>query len=237
MNIRSYKSILNNEIWEENQRLVLFLGLCPLIAVSNSIVKGLGLSIATMFVLLFSNITISLIKKRVSGIVKIPIFIIIIATFTTIIELFMKVLTYELYILLGIFVPLIIVNGLILNRAEIFACKNSVIKSAFDGLIFGIGFSAVLITLSAVREVLSVGKIFINMDLLFGSAAVDWNMTIFSEGYSFLLFMLPPGAFILLGFLIALKNLIGCKVNALSVNERSSLKKETKRVRTTGPVA
>ncbi len=237
MNIRSYKSILNNGIWEENQRLVLFLGLCPLIAVSNSIVKALGLSIATMFVLLFSNITISLIKKSISGIVKIPIFIIIIATFTTIIELFMKVFTYELYILLGIFVPLIIVNGLILNRAEIFACKNSVIKSAFDGLIFGTGFSAVLITLSAVREVLSVGKIFINMDLLFGSAAVDWNMTVFSEGYSFLLFMLPPGAFILLGFLIALKNLIDDKANTLSGNERSSLKKETKRVRTTGPVA
>jgi len=237
MYIRSYKSILNNGIWEENQGLILFLGLCPLIAVSNSVVKALGLSIATMFVLLFSNITISLIKKRVSGILKIPIFIIIIATFTTIIELFMKAFMYELYILLGIFIPLIIVNGLILNRAEIFACKNSVVKSAFDGLIFGMGFSAVLITLSAVREILSVGKIFINMDLLFGSAAVDWSITIFSEGYSFLLFMLPPGAFILLGFLIALKNLIDGKVNTLSGNERSSLKKETKRVRTTGPVA
>ena len=237
MSTRSYKNILNNGMWEGNQGLVLFSGLCPLIAVSNSLVKALGLSMATMFVLLFSNITISLIKKRVSGIVKIPIFIIIIATFTTIIEFLMKVFTYELYILLGIFIPLIIVNGLILNRAEIFACKNSVIKSAFDGLIFGIGFSAVLVALSAVREVLSVGKIFINMDLLFGSAAVDWNITIFSEGYSFLLFMLPPGAFILLGFLIALKNLIDSTVNTLSGDERSSLKKEIKRVRTTGPIA
>ena len=232
----SYKSILSNGIWE-NQGLVQFLGLCPLIAVSDSVVKALGLSLATMFVLLFSNVTVSLIKKRVSGIVKIPIFIIIIATFTTSIELLMKVFTYELYMLLGIFVPLIVVNGLILNRAEIFACKNSVIKSAFDGLIFGVGFSAVLITLSAVREILSVGKIFVNMNLLFGSAAVDWNITIFSEGYSFLLFMLPPGAFILLGLLIALKNLINGKVNSLSDGERSFLTKETKRVRTTGPVA
>jgi electron transport complex protein RnfE len=190
-----------------------------------------------MFVLLFSNVTVSLIKKRVSGIVKIPIFIIIIATFTTSIELLMKVFTYELYMLLGIFVPLIVVNGLILNRAEIFACKNNVIKSAFDGLIVGIGFSSVLIALSAVREILSVGKIFVNMNLLFGSAAVDWNITIFSEGYSFLLFMLPPGAFILLGLLIALKNLINGKVNSLSDGERSFLTKETKRVRTTGPVA
>ncbi len=232
----SYKSILSNGIWE-NQGLVQFLGLCPLIAVSDSVVKALGLSLATMFVLLFSNVTVSLIKKRVSGIVKIPIFIIIIATFTTSIELLMKVFTYELYMLLGIFVPLIVVNGLILNRAEIFACKNNVIKSAFDGLIVGIGFSSVLIALSAVREILSVGKIFVNMNLLFGSAAVDWNITIFSEGYSFLLFMLPPGAFILLGLLIALKNLINGKVNSLSNGERSFLTKETKRVRTTGPVA
>jgi|TARA_B110000444_G_C18852046_1_gene606653 electron transport complex protein RnfE len=232
----SYKSILSNGIWE-NQGLVQFLGLCPLIAVSDSVVKALGLSLATMFVLLFSNVTVSLIKKRVSGIVKIPIFIIIIATFTTSIELLMKVFTYELYMLLGIFVPLIVVNGLILNRAEIFACKNNVIKSAFDGLIVGIGFSSVLIALSAVREILSVGKIFVNMNLLFGSAAVDWNITIFSEGYSFLLFMLPPGAFILLGLLIALKNLINGKVNSLSDGERSFLTKETKRVRTTGPVA
>ena len=232
----SYKSILSNGIWE-NQGLVQFLGLCPLIAVSDSVVKALGLSLATMFVLLFSNVTVSLIKKRVSGIVKIPIFIIIIATFTTSIELLMKVFTYELYMLLGIFVPLIVVNGLILNRAEIFACKNNVIKSAFDGLVVGIGFSSVLIALSAVREILSVGKIFVNMNLLFGSAAVDWNITIFSEGYSFLLFMLPPGAFILLGLLIALKNLINGKVNSLSDGERSFLTKETKRVRTTGPVA
>lgn len=232
----SYKSILSNGIWE-NQVLVQFLGLCPLIAVSDSVVKALGLSLATMFVLLFSNVTVSLIKKRVSGIVKIPIFIIIIATFTTSIELLMKVFTYELYMLLGIFVPLIVVNGLILNRAEIFACKNNVIKSAFDGLVVGIGFSSVLITLSAVREILSVGKIFVNMNLLFGSAAVDWNITIFSEGYSFLLFMLPPGAFILLGLLIALKNLINGKVNSLSDGERSFLTKETKRVRTTGPIA
>jgi len=232
----SYKSILSNGIWE-NQGLVQFLGLCPLIAVSDSVVKALGLSLATMFVLLFSNVTVSLIKKRVSGIVKIPIFIIIIATFTTSIELLMKVFTYELYMLLGIFVPLIVVNGLILNRAEIFACKNNVIKSAFDGLIVGIGFSSVLIALSAVREILSVGKIFVNMNLLFGSAAIDWNITIFSEGYSFLLFMLPPGAFILLGLLIALKNLINGKVNSLSDGERSFLTKETKRVRTTGPVA
>ena len=232
----SYKSILSNGIWE-NQGLVQFLGLCPLIAVSDSVVKALGLSLATMFVLLFSNVTVSLIKKRVSGIVKIPIFIIIIATFTTSIELLMKVFTYELYMLLGIFVPLIVVNGLILNRAEIFACKNNVIKSAFDGLIVGIGFSSVLIALSAVREILSVGKIFVNMNLLFGSAAVDWNITIFSEGYSFLLFMLPPGAFILLGLLIALKNLINGKVNSLSDGERSFLTKETKRVRTTGPLA
>ena len=208
-----------------------------MIAVSDSVVKALGLSLATMFVLLFSNVTVSLIKKRVSGIVKIPIFIIIIATFTTSIELLMKVFTYELYMLLGIFVPLIVVNGLILNRAEIFACKNNVIKSAFDGLIVGIGFSSVLIALSAVREILSVGKIFVNMNLLFGSAAIDWNITIFSEGYSFLLFMLPPGAFILLGLLIALKNLINGKVNSLSDGERSFLTKETKRVRTTGPVA
>ena len=202
----SFKDIFSNGVWLKNQGLVQFLGLCPLIAISDSTVKSLGLSLATTLVIFFTNITVSLIKKQVKGIVKIPSLIIIIAAFTTCVELLMQAFIYELYILLGSFVPLIVANGLILHRAEIFACKTNITGSALDGIKSGIGFSVILVTLGLIREILSTGKIFSNMDLLFGSIAANWDVSVFSENYSFLLFALPSGAFIVLGLLMALKN-------------------------------
>ena len=232
----SYKEIINNGLWKNNAALVQLLGLCPLLAVSSSVVKATGISLATMLILTFTNIIVSLMRNKVSGVIKIPSFVIIIATLTTCTELIMKAFTYELYILLGIFVPLIVTNGVILGRANDFASKNNVLKSALDGIMIGAGFSFVLLTIGAIREILGVGTIFSNMDLLFGSFAANWTIRFFSEGYGFLIFVLPPGAFIIMGILIALKNVLNSKVARHDKNEDGSLKKGVKRIRTTGTI-
>ena len=156
----SYKEIINNGLWKNNAALVQLLGLCPLLAVSSSVVKATGISLATMLILTFTNIAVSLMRNKVSGVIKIPSFVIIIATLTTCTELIMKAFTYELYVLLGIFVPLIVTNGVILGRANDFASKNNVLKSALDGIMIGAGFSFVLLTIGAIREILGVGTLF-----------------------------------------------------------------------------
>ena len=232
----SYKEIINNGLWKNNAALVQLLGLCPLLAVSSSVVKATGISLATMLILTFTNIAVSLMRNKVSGVIKIPSFVIIIATLTTCTELIMKAFTYELYVLLGIFVPLIVTNGVILGRANDFASKNNVLKSALDGIMIGAGFSFVLLTIGAIREILGVGTLFSNIDLLFGSFAASWTIRFFSEGYGFLIFVLPPGAFIIMGILIALKNVIDSKVARYDKNEDGSLKKGAKRIRTTGTI-
>ena len=202
----SYKEITTNGLWKNNPALVQLLGLCPLLAVTGSVVNALGLGLATMLVLIGSNTAVSLIRKQVSDAVKIPAFVMIIATFTTCTELLMKAFTYELYLILGIFIPLIVTNCAILGRAEAFASKNTITASALDGLMMGSGFAIVLLVIGAIREIFGVGTIFANMDLLFGPIAASWNINLFGEGYGFLILVLPPGAFIVTGMLIALKS-------------------------------
>ncbi len=200
-----YKKIIKNGLWNNNQALVALLGLCPLLAVSNSVVNAIGLGLATTFVLMASNLSVSLLRRTIRQEVRIPIFVLLIASFVVIIELLMQSYFYELYLILGIFVPLIVTNCAILGRAEAFAFKNNWYKSLLDGLAMGIGFSIALILLGAIREIVGNGSLFADAQLLFGEFGN--NLTINIANYQGnLLAILPPGAFISLGLIIASKN-------------------------------
>jgi H+/Na+-translocating ferredoxin:NAD+ oxidoreductase subunit E len=232
-----YREISHNGLWKNNPALVQLLGLCPLLAVSGSVVNALGLGLATTLVLVGSNISVSLIRKNVSDAVRLPAFVMIIASFTTCTELVMKAFTYELYQVLGIFIPLIVTNCAILGRADAFASKNNVPASAFDGLMMGLGFALVLVAVGAIREILGSGTLFAGMDLLLGPIAENWTITLFSNYSGFLVAILPPGAFIVTGFLIAIKNLIDSELEKREKAKRiEPVVKGSKRVRTTGTI-
>ena len=201
-------SIVSQGLWKNNPALVQLLGLCPLLGVSNSFVNALGLGIATMLVVMGSNMAVSLIRHQVINATRLPVFVMIIAAFTTSIELLMQAYTYELYRILGIFIPLIVTNCIILGRADAFASKNSIFLSALDGLMMGAGFAAILLILGSMRELLGQGTLFANLDLLMGPIAQNWKITIFHDYKPFLFAILPPGAFVFMGFLVALKNII-----------------------------
>lgn len=204
----SFREISINGLWKNNPGLVQLLGLCPLLGTSNSTVNALGLAIATALVLICSNAAVSLIRNAVTNAVRLPVFVMIIAALTTCIELLMQAFTYELFLILGIFIPLITTNCVILGRAEAFAAKNSILHASYDGLMMGIGFGLVLVMIGATRELLGTGMLFTNMHLLFGSLAEHWQIVVFEDYKGFLLAILPPGAFLVLGLLIALKNWI-----------------------------
>lgn len=188
-------NIFSRGLVKDNAVLVLMIGLCPALATSGTVRDGFGMGVASTFVLLFSNVIISIMRKRIPNEVRIPIFILIISTFVTIIEYFMQAYQPDLYRALGVFVPLIVVNCMILGRAEAYASKNSVIDSALDGLGVGLGFTLVLTVMGAIREMLGNGTLL--------------GMTIFGESFrkSAVIFMiLPPGAFLVIGVLKALIN-------------------------------
>jgi len=206
-----YIKIAKNGLWNNNQALVALLGLCPLLAVTNNVVNSIALGLATTFVLVASNTTISIFRHHISKEVRIPIFVLLIASFVTIVELTMQSYFYDLYLILGIFVPLIVTNCAILGRAEAFASKNTWGKSALDGLMMGIGFSVVLIILGAMRELIGSGTLFEQSDLLLGSLGDTLSITVFEDYQGTLLAILPPGAFIGLGLIVAVKNLIDLK--------------------------
>ena len=234
----NYREISHNGLWKNNAALVQLLGLCPLLAVTGSVVNALGLGLATTLVLVGSNTAVSLIRNNVSDAVRLPAFVMIIASFTTCTELLMKAFTYELYQILGIFIPLIVTNCAILGRADAFASKNPVLPSAFDGLMTGVGFGLVLLTIGAIREILGSGTLFADMDLLLGPIAAGWTLTLFSDYSGFLVAILPPGAFIVTGFLIAVKNLIDAEVERREKAKRTEpVVKGSKRVRTTGTIS
>ena len=203
---QSYREIAVNGLWKNNPGLVQLLGLCPLLGTSNSTVNALGLGLATALVLTCSNAAVSLIRGVTQSAVRLPAFVMIIAALTTCIELLMQAFTYELYQILGIFIPLITTNCVILGRADAFAAKHGVARAAFDGLMMGLGFALVLLALGGARELLGSGTLFANMHLLFGPMASDWTFSLPSNYPGFLLAILPPGAFIVMGLLIALKN-------------------------------
>ena len=218
-----YIKIAKNGLWNNNQALVALLGLCPLLAVTNNVVNSIALGLATTFVLVASNTTISIFRNYISKEVRIPIFVLLIASFVTIVELAMQSYFYDLYLILGIFVPLIVTNCAILGRAEAFASKNTWGKSALDGLMMGIGFSIILIILGGMRELIGSGTLFDQSALLLGSLGDTLSITVFEAYQGTLLAILPPGAFIGLGLIVAVKNFIDLKVversKSLIVNE------------------
>lgn len=201
-----YKELAWQGLWKNNAGLVQLLGLCPLLAVTASITNGLGLGLATLLVLVGSNITVSLIREYVPNEIRIPVFVMVIATFVTVIQLVMNAYLYTLYQALGIFIPLIVTNCLIIGRAEAYASKNPWHHSAFDGLMMGLGFTLVLVILGGIREILGNGTLFDGADLLLGEWAEALRIQLFSVDYPLLLAILPPGAFIVMGFIIAGKN-------------------------------
>jgi len=184
--------VLMNGIIKENPTFVLLLGMCPTLGTTSSALNGMSMGLATMFVLICSNMVISALKNLIPDMVRIPAFIVVIATFVTVVQMCMEAFVPALYASLGLFIPLIVVNCIVLGRAEAFAAKNSVIPSALDGLGMGLGFTLALTLLGAVRELLGTGKLF--------------SMTLMPEQYGSLIFVLAPGAFIALGYLIAIVN-------------------------------
>jgi len=230
-----FKKITFDGLWNNNPALVQLLGLCPLLAVTGSVVNAIGLGIASTLVLIGSNLTVSAFRKFVPDSVRLPIFVMIIASFVTSIELLMQAFTYELYQILGIFIPLIVTNCAIMGRADAFACKNPVGASLLDGVMMGAGFSAVLIVLGAMREILGAGTLFADMQLLFGPVAESWKIVLIGDYSGFLFAILPPGAFVGMGLLIALKNVID---DRLEERRKASTPTpepgESRRVRITG---
>lgn len=200
------KNIITNGLWTNNQALVALLGLCPLLAVTSTAINGLGLGLATMATLIMTNTIVSMIRFWIRKEIRIPMFVLIIACVVTVIELLMNAHFYDLYLILGIFVPLIVTNCAIIGRAEAYASKNKVFYSALDGLMMGLGFTFVLVILGAIREVIGYGTIFRNADLMLGEWASSLTTTIVSDYNGFLLAILPPGAFMGLAILIAIKN-------------------------------
>lgn len=184
--------VLMNGIIKENPIFVLLLGMCPTLGTTSSAINGMGMGLATMFVLICSNVAISLLKNIIPDMVRIPSFIVVIASFVTLLQMAMQAYVPGLYATLGLFIPLIVVNCIVLGRAEAFAAKNSPPASMFDGMGMGLGFTLALTLLGATRELLGTGKVF--------------NLTVFPEDYGMLMFVLAPGAFIVLGYLIALIN-------------------------------
>ncbi|MBJ7537360.1 electron transport complex subunit E [Marinomonas transparens] len=233
----NYAEIIYNGIWKNNPALVQLLGLCPMLAVTSTVVNALGLGLATMVVLMGSNIAVSLIRNYVADAVRLPAFVMIIASFTTCIELIMQAYTYELYQILGIFIPLIVTNCAILGRADAFASRNPVLPSALDGLMMGLGFTVILIALGAMRELIGQGTLFTDMQLLFGDSAAHWKLVVFDNYPNVLFAILPPGAFIGLGLLIAFKNYLDEREkNRIAAQKAIDGPSESKRVRVTGQV-
>ncbi|MFP3342761.1 electron transport complex subunit E [Halomonas sp. SIMBA_159] len=221
-------------LWTNNPALVQLLGLCPLLAVSATVVNALGLALATLLVLVGASTTISLIRHQVPSAVRLPAFVMVIAAFVTCAELLMAAFAYSLYQILGIFIPLIVTNCAILGRADAFASRQPVLPAAIDGLMMGLGFGAVLVLMGAIRELVGQGTLFSDMALLFGPVAAHWQITLAAD-YQFLFFILPPGAFFVAGLLIALKNVLdqrrAARAQPVNVAPRAE-----RRVRVTGTI-
>ncbi len=190
MSALTTRKIIVDGVWDNNAIFMQMLGMCPTLAVSTSVENGIGMGLATTFVLLGSNVVIAMIRHLIPSDVRIPAYIIVIAAFVTIIDLSMNAYVHDLHKVLGIFIPLIVVNCVILGRAEAFASKNTVVASAIDGIFTGLGFTLALVILGGVREILGAGT-------FFGQAVVGSDFT------PSLVFILPPGAFIALGFILA----------------------------------
>ncbi|SFM36229.1 electron transport complex subunit E [Halopseudomonas yangmingensis] len=231
------KSITADGLWHNNPGLVQLLGLCPLLGVSSTTVNALGLGLATILVLVGSNAAVSLIRNAVTDAVRLPAFVMIIAALVTCTELLMQAFTFELYQILGIFIPLIVTNCAILGRADAYASKHPLLPAMTDGLMMGLGFALVLLVLGMLRELVGYGTLFSGMDLLLGPIAADWKLVVFSNYKEVLFVILPPGAFVFMGLLIAAKNLIDSHIKARQAALAAKPMAGSKRVRVTGTIS
>ncbi|HEX4975412.1 MAG TPA: electron transport complex subunit E [Pseudomonadales bacterium] len=227
--------LTQNGLWHNNVALVQVLGLCPLLAVTSSVVNALGLGLATLVVLVASNGLVSLLRHHINDAIRLPVFVLIIAALTSCIEFVMQAYAYQLYQVLGIFIPLIVTNCSILARAETFARFNALLPSLIDGLMMGLGYVIVLLLLGAFREILGRGSLFSHMDLIFGPMAQNWTLHPFEHFPGILFLALPPGAFVGLGLLVALVNVINEKRQQAAQKDPTPVVSGHKRVRITGP--
>lgn len=206
MNAQEFRNIFHNGLWKQNPGIAQLLGLCPLLAISNSVVNALSLGLATTLVMTLSGSGVAAIREFIPNETRIPVYILLIAVLVTIVQFLMNAYVYSLYVVLGIFIPLIVTNCIVLARAESFASRNGVFASALDGTAMGLGLTAVLVTLGGIREIFGHGTLLSGIDLVFGEAVKSWVITVVPDYHGFLLAILPPGAFIALGLLIAMKN-------------------------------
>lgn len=211
MNDPTYTHILKEGLWLNNPGTVQLLGLCPLLAVTTTVINGLGLGLATTLTLVASNVIVSLIRRLVRPEIRIPVFVLIIASIVTVIELAMNAWLHELYLILGIFIPLIVTNCAIIGRAESFASRHTVDRALLDGLAMGIGFTLVLVILGGMRELIGQGTLLAQAHLMFGEFGNQLEIILLKDYRGFLLAILPPGAFLGLGFLIAGINIINAR--------------------------
>ncbi|MDD4912851.1 MAG: electron transport complex subunit E [Sideroxydans sp.] len=203
-----YARITRDGLWNNNVVFAQMLALCPTLAVTSSATNGLGMGLATTAVLVVSNMLISSVREFVSAEVRIPVYIVLIATLVTLLDMALNAWVHELYKVLGLFIALIVVNCAILGRAESFASKNGVADSALDGLMMGLGFTASLVLIGGVREIFGSGTLFANAHLLLGPAFAFLETTIVPDYKGFLLMILPPGGFMVVGLLLAAKRVI-----------------------------
>ncbi len=204
----AYKEIAVNGLWKQNPGMVQLLGLCPTLAVTTTVVNGLSLGIATALVMAASNGAVSPVRRFIPSEIRVPVFILVIAALVTVIDLSINAFAHPLHKVLGIFIPLIVVNCIVLARVESFAAKNAPVPSIFDGFMMGLGLTLVLGLLGAMRETIGKGTLFSGLDLVFGPAAKQFVLTVIPDYHGFLLAVLPPGAFLGLGILIAVRNWI-----------------------------
>ncbi|MDY6815217.1 MAG: electron transport complex subunit E [Pseudomonadota bacterium] len=208
-----YKRLAKDGLWTNNMVFAQLLALCPVMAVTGTATNGLGMGLATLFVLVFSNLIVSLIRRFVSQAVRIPVYIVIIATLVTLTDMLINAYAYELYKVLGLFIALIVVNCAILGRAEAFASKNTLWDTLIDSLMMGIGLTLALVVIGAFREILGSGTLFANADLLLGSRFGFLEVTLIPDYKGFLVLLLPPGGFIAVGFLLVLKRWIDLRLS------------------------
>ncbi len=219
----SNTKIIKNGLWNNNPAIVQLLGLCPLLAVSNTAISSITLGIATIIVLTFSNGLIALLKSRIDYNLRIPYFMLIVACNVTCIILLLKAISFELYQSLGVYLALITTNCVILGRIEAFAYKNNISKACLDGAANGLGFSLALFLLGSLREIIGQGTLFANANLLFGDLGEHLVVHIHSANSNFILALLPPGAFFILGILIALKNFLSLRKKNNPYEQRTKI--------------
>jgi electron transport complex protein RnfE len=208
MSLHEYKVLARDGLWDNNPVLAQRLALCPALAITTTATNGLGMGIATTMVLIITNAVISVFRNVVTPEVRIPVFILLIATIVTVVDLMINAFLHSLYTVLGLFIPLIVTNCVILGRAEAFASRNEVLPSAVDGLMMGVGFTAALTVIGAIREIIGSGTLFANASSLLGSAFSFLELVLIPDYKGYLIMMLPPGGFIVMGFLMAAKQVL-----------------------------